>query len=302
MHAVAGHGVARHSVARGMKGWHVMARHGTVCGGLVGSAMQGRCRWKGGSGARVGSDGRGGARHGCDSVAIATYIYIYRERERERPSPTTTALCAFRAHAWPTVGQMCAHHTDEEDVQRRISCTIPGDSRPQSRSRLACPWINGEACAPSPARRAVPPYAWPHAPDCRTVAARSTHTATAQRIARARAAPGRMAHRRTKPAAPPCHRLRQPCSKLLTYVCLRGVYAGSTGALPTFSPPERAARSRPRREFFRSRHSIRAPARIASLHAASTCAGVERPAGAHFVSNTNVTPRTDGTDHLQNSA
>ena len=66
-HAVAGHGVARHSVARGMKGWHVMARHGTVCGGLVGSAMQGRCRWKGGSGARVGSDGRGGARHGCDS-------------------------------------------------------------------------------------------------------------------------------------------------------------------------------------------------------------------------------------------
>ena len=43
-HAVAGHGVARHSLARGMKGWHVMARHGTVCGGLVGSAMHGRCR------------------------------------------------------------------------------------------------------------------------------------------------------------------------------------------------------------------------------------------------------------------
>ena len=61
-HAVAGHGVARHSVARGIKGWHVMARHGTVCGGLVGSAMQCRCRWKGGSGAIVGSDGRGGAR------------------------------------------------------------------------------------------------------------------------------------------------------------------------------------------------------------------------------------------------
>ena len=66
---MAGHGVARHSVARGMKGWHVMARHGTVCGGLVGSAMQGRCRWKGGSGARVGT-ATGEAEPGMDAIAM----------------------------------------------------------------------------------------------------------------------------------------------------------------------------------------------------------------------------------------
>ena len=163
----------------------------------------------------------------------------------------------------------------------------------QSRSRLACPWINGEACSPSPARRAVSPYAWPHAPDCRIVVAcnhckkhshryRATHC-PCSRSAWAR---GSLPHQAGSPSITLCHQLRQLCSKLLTCVRLRGGYAGSTAHLQAPRAGRAISHSRSRRESFRSRtqaHSIRASARIASPHAASTqqaasmCAGSRGP-------------------------